>query len=126
MTRISKNIKLFLAAAFLISLVVCYSSCSKVDTPPGLELTIINKAGNKVPGVIVGLFDSLEEWSMRENPIQVWRETDEDGKVLFIDLKEKNYFFHADGEAVSNIGHEIQVMEPLQVNEIRKLTVTID
>ena len=109
-----------------ISSLLCFSSCTKVDTPPGLELRVVNTAGDPVSGVMLGLFDSMEEWSMRENPVQVWKRTDDTGRVLFVDLKEQIYFFFADGENKSNIAHEIRIIEALKLNEIRKITVTID
>jgi len=76
--------------------------------------------------VKVGLFDELDEWSMKENPVQVWRETDQTGKVLFVDLQEFAYYIYADGDSLNNIGHEIQLDEALKVNETRKLTVVIE
>lgn len=101
-------------------------SCTKVDTGPQLELRVVNLGGQGVPNVWVGLFDELDEWSMRENPVQPWRETDQSGRVVFRDLKEQVYYFYADGDSLSNISHEIQLSEALKVNEIRRITVTID
>jgi len=101
-------------------------SCSKPDTLPQLEISVVNMEGQPVPQVMVGLFDNLEEWSMMENPVQVWRETGQDGKVLFMDLQEKIYFYYADGDSLSNIGHEIQLRESLNVNEIRQVIVSIE
>jgi len=63
---------------------------------------------------------------MLENPVQVWRETDQNGEVLFVDLIEQVYYIYADGDSLSNIGHQIMLDEVLIVNEIRQLTVTIE
>lgn len=106
--------------------IISLSSCSKIDTLPQLELTVVNSTGQPVPGAIVGLFDQLDEWSMLENPVQVWRETDNKGKVLFIDLKEEIYYFYANSDTLSNIGHEIKLKEPLRLNEIRKVELIIE
>jgi len=103
-----------------------FSSCSKQDTNPQLEIKVVNLDGQPVPDVKVGLFDELDEWSMLENPVQVWRETDQNGEVLFVDLIEQVYYIYADGDSLSNIGHQIMLDEVLIVNEIRQLTVTIE
>lgn len=101
-------------------------SCRKIDTPPMLELTVVNTEGQSVSGVMVGLFDDLDQWGMLENPVQAWRETDVDGKVLFAGLREEIYYFYADADSLSNIGGKIKLTEPLRINETRQLRITIE
>jgi len=71
----SINIKTtyFRAAILLLLGLAWFSSCSKQDTNPQLEIKVVNLDGQPVPDVKVGLFDELDEWSMLENPVQVWR-----------------------------------------------------
>ena len=113
-------------AACLIIAFGGFSSCTKPDTEPQLELTVVDVEGQPVVNVFVGLFDDLDEWSMHENPIQAWRETDKNGKVLFVDLQEIVYYFYADGDSICNVGHEINLTEALMVNERRQITVIIE
>ena len=115
-----------IVASFLMLGGIFLSSCTKIDTLPQLELSVVDMDGQAVQGVIVGLFDQLDEWSMHENPVQTWRETNDKGRVLFIDLQEQIYFFYADGDTLSNIGHEIELKEPLQLNELRKVKLIIE
>ncbi len=115
-----------IVASFLMLGGIYLSSCTKIDTLPQLELSVVDIEGQAVQGVIVGLFDQLDEWSMLENPVQAWHETDDKGRVLFIDLQEQIYFFYADGDTLSNIGHEIALKEPLQLNELRKVKLIIE
>lgn len=103
-----------------------FSFCTKPDTEPQLEITVVNSEGLPVEHVFVGLFDDLDEWSMKENPVQTWRETDDKGKVLFLDLREIVYYFYADGDTLCNVGHEINLTEPLRVNERRQIKVIIE
>jgi hypothetical protein len=102
------------------------TSCTKIDSLPMLEIEVVNTLNEPVPGVLLGLFESQEEWSMKENPLQAWRETDVKGTARYIHLKEAIYFFHADGDSISNIGHEIKLLKPLELNENRKITITVE
>ena len=125
--KLKLKILRFLAILPLLLLgAFCHTSCTKIDTPPMLEIKVVNTNGQAVSGVMVALFNGLDEWSMLENPVQVWRETDTDGKVLFIDMIEEIYYFYADGDSLSNIGHEIKLLEPLRMNEKRQVTVTVE
>jgi len=125
-TRIKISKKYLAATVLLVMYLCCVSSCTKPDTQPQLELTVVNISGQPVSQVLVGLFDELDQWSMLENPVQAWRETDQSGKVLFVDLHEQVYYFYADGDSLSNIGHEIRLDEALKINEIRRVTITIE
>ncbi len=117
---------IIIVSVFMMLAVMGLSSCTKIDMLPQLELSVVNIEGQAVSGVIVGVFDQQDEWSMRENPVQTWRETDDNGRVLFIDLQEQIYFFYADGDTLNNVGNEIKLNEPLQLNELRKVRIIIE
>ena len=102
------------------------NSCTKLDTLPMLEIKVVDIDNQIVPGILIGLFDSQEEWSMHENPLQAWRETNIYGEALFIHLKEQIYYIYVDGDSVSNIGHEIKLLEPLKMNEKSQITITVE
>jgi hypothetical protein len=102
------------------------TSCTKIDTPPMLEITVKDDNGQTVEGIAVGLFDDIDEWSMLENPVQAWKITDITGKVLFRDLMEDIYYFYADGDSINNIGRDIMLSDPLKINEIRQITIVVE
>ena len=126
MLSINKHIGCLSLLAAIIGLSFCATSCTKIDTRPILELSVVNSDGQPVAGVLVGLFDDMDQWSMLENPVQAWRETNENGIVVFLDLQEKIYYFYADGDTLCNIGHEILLQESLRLNEIRQVKVIIE
>jgi len=115
---------LFWLAGFIAT--INLGSCTRIDTPPALQLTIIDREGIPLQDVMVGLFDELDQWSMLENPVQPWRETGSDGKVMFNNLKENVYYFYADADSLSNISTMIKTDDSLIINEIRKLTVIVE
>lgn len=101
-------------------------SCSKVDVAPMLEIKVVTAGGQPAGNVMVGLFDDIEEWSMLENPVQPWRETGSDGRVIFNSLREDIYYFYADADSLSNISTLIKLNRPLAVNEKRLITVIVE
>ena len=111
---------------FSLGVILSLGSCSEIDTAPILEIKVINSTGQPAGGVMVGLFDDLEQWSMLENPVQPWRETGSDGRVIFNSLREDIYYFYADADSLSNISSVIKLDRPLVKNEIRLITVTIE
>ncbi len=120
--------KFYFKVAFVFLLLSQYglTSCTKIDSLPMLEIEVLNVQNEPVPGVLMGLFESQEEWSMHENPLQTWRETDHNGTVRYDHLKEAVYYIYADGDSVSNVGHEIKLSEPLRLNEKRQISITIE
>ena len=126
MRGISRHRVLTFALCILLAVPIYFSGCAKIDTLPMLEITVIDGNGGDVEGALIGLSDDMDEWSMIENPVQAWKETDINGKVLFRDLKEEVYYFYADGDSLNNLGNEMMLKVPLKLNEIRKITITIE
>ena len=126
MSRTLKNTGSIFALSILLGWQLLISGCTKIDTLPMLEITVNDLNGSPVDGVLVALFDELDEWSMLENPVQAWKETGFNGRVLFRDLKEEVYYFYADGDSINNVGHEIRLGDPLAMNEIRKITIIVE
>ena len=113
----------------LISLALTFaflsSGCMKVDTLPQLEIQVLDESGGTVTGAYVGLFDSQEEWINRDNPVQVWRKTGADGKVLFVDLKEVRYYLYVRFDGKDNSLDEYSTFVSLSVNKRHTITVHI-
>ncbi len=100
--------------------------CFKTDNPPQLEIQVIDASGNPVSGVFVGLFDTYDNWKLRENPVQTWRQTNADGYVLFIDLREIDYYFYARIDSRDNSYREIKTEWRLKINERARVKVHLD
>ena len=126
MKIMSRNIALMFISGFLLTALFSYSSCTKIDVQAMLEITVVDEEGKPYEGILVGLFDSLDEWSMLANPVQAWKETNSSGKVVFMDLQEIRYYIFADGDSVSNIGKQVQLNEELRINEIRQIKVFVE
>lgn len=101
-------------------------ACIKVDTPPSLEITVIDQFNHPVKEALVTIFDSQEEWAMRENPLQAWKMTDDNGKVMFLNLQETNYFIYAEKGKLNNLKNEIKTAEYLLNNQIRLIRIHVD
>jgi len=101
-------------------------ACIKVDTPPSLEITVVDQYNNPVSEVLVSIFDKQEEWAMRENPLQAWKMTNADGEVLFVNLQEINYFIYAEKNDVNNIKNEIKTSDHLLINQKRLIRIHLD
>lgn len=101
------------------------AGCVKVDTPPQLEIQVLDAKGNPVSGAVAGLFESEQEWVRLTNPVQPWRRTGADGKVLFADLHEVTYFFYVRFNGTDNSLGEISLAEPLQRNRKHHIIVMI-
>ncbi len=124
--RIASHIRRKLSVLSLLFVVLTMATCIKVDTPPALEVTILDSFDNTAGQVLVGIFDSQVEWAMGENPIQAWKMTDSNGKVMFANLKEKSYFIYAEKDNLNNLKNEIGTKTGLNINEIRSLLIHID
>ena len=110
----------------LTLMLVTVAACVRIDTPPSLEITIVDSFNNVVSEALVALFDSQEEWALRENPIQVWKITDSFGEVQFLNLQEKNYFIYAEKGNLNNLTTEITTSSKLINNQIRLLIIHIE
>jgi hypothetical protein len=117
-----KNIILLVAS---ILLVFTLHGCVKVDTLPQLEIIVLDENGTKISGASAALFSSLDEWNKRINPVQVWRKTDADGKVLFIDLDEIKYFVYVRYDGKDNSLTEVSTEEALTINQRNSITIHI-
>lgn len=101
-------------------------SCIPVDTLPSLEIVVLDQYDNPVHQAVVGVFDDLEQWGLRENPVQAWKLTDEDGVVTFLNLNESHYYFFVEKGQANNLKNEIKTSVPLLINTKRQLTIHID
>jgi len=124
--RIDNRIKRSLRIFSLIVLTSYLAACIKVDTPPALEITVIDQYNNAVSGALIAIFDSQEEWAMRENPVQAWKMTDTNGKVMFVNLQEINYFIYAEKDNLNNLKNEIRISDIILNNQIRIIRIHID
>ena len=117
--------KIFIFCSMVISLAFVHYGCSKVDTLPQLEIQVLDEKGANISGAYVALFDNADEWNSRINPVQVWRQTDSNGKVVFVDLKEITYYFYIRFDGQDNSVGEVSTKEPLQLNQRNKIVVHI-
>jgi hypothetical protein len=109
----------------ILMLALLFNACSKPDTLPQLEILVLDKNNAGISGATVALFDSSEEWDKRLNPVQVWRSTDTEGKVLFVDLKEITYYIYVRFDGKDNSVGEVSTTQPLQVNQRTRIVVHI-
>jgi len=117
--------KILLTCSLSILLLGFFSGCIKYDTPPQLEVIILDPNESRVTGAYVALFENLTEWEKRINPVQVWRRTDNDGVVLFNDLKENRYYIYARFDGMDNSFKEYSTVEPLVVNSVKSVIIHI-
>lgn len=117
--------KLHILFSFALAMAFLFPGCMKFDTPPQLEIQVLDETGGIVPGAYVGLFDSPEEWINRDNPIQVWRKTGADGKVLFVDLAEIRYYVYVRFDGKDNSLDQFSTFVSLSVNKRHTITVHI-
>ncbi len=116
----------FLVLLILMIIGFFQHSCLKPDISPRMEIKVINAAGDAVRGAYVSLFENIDEWGMQKNPMQVWKETNDDGKVLFIGLSEIVYYFYITKDNLDNSDGYISIEEPLMKNKVVIIEVTIN
>lgn len=104
-------------------LVLLLDACIKVDTLPQLEILVLDEQGSIVTGAYVALFENAGEWETRKNPVQVWRRTGTDGKVLFVDLDEATYYVYARYDGKDNSVDEAATLETLQLNQKSRIII---
>ncbi|MFA6126855.1 MAG: carboxypeptidase-like regulatory domain-containing protein [Bacteroidales bacterium] len=97
----------------------------KFDTLPQLEIRVVDENGSVVSGAYVALFDSKIEWDNARNPVQVWRRTDQEGKVFFVDLQEMAYYVYARFDGKDNSFGGVNLSEPLRLNQKNKIEIEI-
>jgi len=76
-----------------------------------------------LPDVLVALFSSREDWQHLENPVQAWRQTGPEGKVLFIDLKETTYWIYCRKGDRDNSFDEIMTDGDLKMNQKARILI---
>ena len=118
-----KNLYIIVAIALIAGLL--NTGCIKIETLPQLEIQVVDETGAIVSGASVALFDSSDEWNKRINPVQVWRQTDTSGKVLFVDLKEIKYFVYVRYDGKDNSVDEVSTDVALEVNTKKVMTIHI-
>lgn len=109
--------KFLLSGSMALCLTLVLSGCIKVDTLPQLEILVLDEKDAAIPGACVALFDNPDEWSKRENPVQVWRLTDSEGRVVFVDLNEITYYIYARFDGKDNSVGEISTAGAIQLNQ---------
>jgi hypothetical protein len=117
--------RIYLFGFILVTLLIMFDGCKKIDTLPQLQVIVLDDLGARIPGAYVALFDSAEDWNARNNPVQVWRQSDSEGKVVFMDLKEITYYIYARYDGKDNTVDEISTMEPLRVNQRSNIMVHV-
>ncbi len=122
----TKSIKTPIYIVFLTTIVLLVSSCIKIDVPPSLEILVVDEFNNPIDQALVGLFESVDEWGMKENPVQAWKKTQDDGKVIFVELLEMNYYVVVEKGKLNNLRNEIRTTEVLKDNRITTLVIHID
>lgn len=111
--------------SFGLCLALTFYGCVQVDTLPQLEIQVMDESGANVSGAYVALFDSADEWNKRENPVQVWRQTGSDGKVVFVDLKEISYYIYVRYDKKDNSLDEVSTLESLRMNQRDQIIIHI-
>ncbi len=117
--------KLYIIVAIALIAGLLNTGCIKIETLPQLEIQVVDETGAIVSGASVALFDSSDEWNKRINPVQVWRQTDTSGKVLFVDLKEIKYFVYVRYDGKDNSVDEVSTDVALEVNTKKVMTIHI-
>jgi hypothetical protein len=119
---IGKKFKILAVSA---SLTLLLTGCFKLDTLPQLEIQVQDETGASVSGAYAALFESMDEWNNRKNPVQVWRKTESDGKVVFIDLKEISYYIYVRFDGMDNSVGEVSTTGSLKMNQRSKIVIHI-
>ncbi|MFC2096979.1 hypothetical protein ACFLSI_01465 [Bacteroidota bacterium] len=105
--------------------IINLNSCVKPDDAPRLEITVMNEAEEVVTDAYVSLYENIDEWGMQNNPVQVWKKTNAEGKVTFIGLREIVYYFVIKKDQLDNSGTQVSLDNKLKMNEFVKIAVEI-
>ena len=120
-----KSRRIFILGFSTLCLVLFLPACFKLDTEPQLLIRVLDEKGAGVSGAYVALFENQDEWSKRINPVQVWRRTDPEGRVIFEGLQPAIYYIYARYDGKDNSTGEIATHEALRENFRHNIIVHI-
>lgn len=121
----NKFLRFSIIICIFIVHIVFFASCIKPDMNPRLEISVVDTNGDPVPEAYVSLYEDIDEWGLVMNPVQVWKQTDSTGKVLFVGLNEIVYYFMIKKGELDNSEGFIVLENPLIKNELVRILVTI-
>lgn len=84
-------------STLLVLLVLAFCGCAKeIHVPPAPSLLVIvsDETGGRLSGAVVLLYKEYADWFNMENHVDAGV-ADDNGEVLFEDLKENVYYFDA-------------------------------
>ena len=127
MNSVKNNIPRYVSRAAwgLLVLLFTLMACVKIDVQPQLKVVVKDAEGQLVGDAVVGLFENVEEWSMRENPTQAWKSTNKNGEVLFVDLIEGHYYIYIRKNGLDNSSGVISLDKPLKMNQQYQVIIFI-
>jgi len=105
---------------------VLFSFTSELDQliKTKLSVTVLNKLGNPVEGVVVKVFGTKEDYQKKENEVSPAQQTNKKGKTLFVGLEKKAYFIYAEKGDMDNVGSGVQT-DTLVIKRINKINTII-
>lgn len=109
-------------------ILLTFVSCSEtvfVDVEPQLELVVIDSIGNYQADASVDLFETEDDFYVGKNSINSGY-TDNNGTIEFEELEEKVYYFYVEKGELNNYYDVVTFSNPLNINEKRKITCTIN
>lgn len=124
-----KNTLSFILTAFVG---LSFWSCDDMDdneiarNPTTLELTVRDGDGVAVDGATVKLYSSEEDWISEENQIGAALVSDVNGKVIFTDLTDANYYFLAEKDCLNNVNETHSTAVPLLLATNNVMDITVD
>jgi hypothetical protein len=132
-----KNILIFSAIIFILSLAACSKSS---DTPSGstvkpitvepsvqttaLQITTTDALGNKMTGTTVILYSSKEDLASKTNPLTSGV-TDALGHVLFDSLTSVQYYWSAVLDCQNNINGSVTTATPIEAHTTTSATTIL-
>lgn len=108
-------------------LLITLNSCEtivNIDTPPQLEITVLDIDGNSVQEANVSLFETESDWKNKTNQLFT-KKTNNNGIVLFENLESKIYYFYVEKLNMNNIESIAVIDKELQTNIKAKIKTII-
>ncbi len=111
--------------SLLFFIIIFYFSGSSAQIfKTSLEITIRDRLGNTVEGVMVQLFKTYADYQNETNPVTDVLLTDKKGRVLFKELQPVRYYVNAKKGEINNYG-DGEMVDTLVENRRNKVTVII-